>query len=112
VFSWPVFPFTIATKTVFCCPESVMFGLREDVLAAQNGRVAASQQLAKVGFTRFTTLFVLIRDTRVNSHPESKKSRKYKLGMLWGRMSTASKHITVRARLGLFGYLPSSLACA
>jgi hypothetical protein len=112
VFPWPVFPFTISTKTIFCFLESVRFGLREDVLAAQNGWVAASQQLAKVGFTRFTTLFVLIRATRVNSHPESKKSREFRTGMLWGRMSTASKHITIQARLGLFGYLPSSLACA
>jgi hypothetical protein len=56
VFSWPLLPFTIATKTVFCFPESVMFGLREDVLAARNGWVAASLQLAKVGFTLFTAL--------------------------------------------------------
>jgi hypothetical protein len=55
------------------------------VLAAQNGWVAASQQLGKVGFTqtsRFTAILVLIRDTRVNKHPEGKKSRKIRPDML------------------------------
>jgi hypothetical protein len=63
----------------------VRLGLHGDVLAAQNGWVAASQQLGKVGFTqtsRFTAILVLIRDTRVNNHPEGKKSRKIRPDML------------------------------
>jgi hypothetical protein len=95
VFSWLVFLFTIATKTIFLLPESVRFGLHGDVLAARNGWVAASHQLGKLGFpqfSRFTTILVLIRDTRVNDHPEGKELRKNRPDMLWGCMSTAHHH--------------------
>jgi hypothetical protein len=99
----------------FCLPESLSLGLHGNVLASQNGWVAESQQLDKVGFaqtSRFTEIIVLIRDTCVNNHPKGQKSRKIRPGMPWGHMSTVSKHIAIRAGLGLLGCLASSLALA
>jgi hypothetical protein len=76
------------------------------------GRLHNSKLVRFTQTWRFTALLVLIRNTRVNNHPEGKKSRELRPDMLWGRMPTVSKHITMRARLGLLGYLASSLALA